>query len=273
MNKKIILASVVLLAAAALTLSGCGKKTITTTNTTTTNTNTVVVTEAPYTMSGATKVFSLQLANGLFNYKTMTFHAGDSVEIRLTSDGQPVDFKFQDVPAASSNGVFGTIIQNNDPGGTYRLICSDRECGSITLTVIPNTTANTNTLANTNQAINTNASNTNSIPNKEITKVELQRIPAGTGFNPANTYPSTTSFQVGDQFGLSVTGNFIVGTKLAHSITDSTGAEVESQTQHADLRAGSNGSCCYSLPATAGSYNLKLFIDGTAAETVPFTVR
>jgi hypothetical protein len=268
MNKKIILLSIVLLAAVALTVSGCGKKTTTSTTNTAINTNTVV-TEAPYTMVGGSKVFNLQLIDGLMNYKTMTFHAGDLVEVRLTSNGQPVDFMFQEVSAAAStNGVFGTKIENNDQGGTYHLICKTQSCGSITLTVIPNTTANTNTAANTNQS-----ANTNSTPNKEITKVELQRIPVGTTFSPTNTYAATTEFQVGDQFGMSVTSNFIVGTKLAHSITDSTGAEVESQTQHADLRAGSNGSCCYSLPATAGSYNLKLFIDGTAAETVPFTVR
>lgn len=268
MDKKKILFVATVIVSTALILSGCGKKT-TTTNTAKNTNTTVIVTEAPYTLVGSNKVFNLQLVDGVLNYKTMTFHAGDMVEVRLTSNGQPVDFMFQEVAAAAStNGVFGTKIENNDQGGTYHLICKTQSCGSITLTVIPNTTANTNATANTNQS--TNASST---PNKEITKVELQRIPVGTTFSPTNTYAATTEFQVGDQFGMSVTGNFIVGTKLAHSITDNTGAEVESQTQHADLRAGSNGSCCYSLPTTAGSYNLKLFIDGTAAETVPFTVR
>jgi hypothetical protein len=261
-KKKLFLASIVVIGA-VLILSGCGKKT---TNTSAANTNTII-TEAPYTMSGNTKAFNLKLVNGQLNYKTMTFYAGDSVEVRLTSDNQPVDFKFQEVPsAASTNGIFGTNLEENDQGGTYHLICSDRECGIITLTVVPKTNTNASN-SNTN-----GATNTNTAPNKEITKVELQRIPAGTAFSPSNTYETTTSFQVGDQFGLSVTGNFIVGTKFAHSITDSTGKDVEGQTQHSDLRGGSNGSCCYSLPSTAGSYNIKLFIDGVAAETVPITV-
>lgn len=267
MNKIKLIVMGILIVGAGFVISGCTKKT---TNTTNTNTP-VVVTEAPFVLENGSKVFTLKLVNGLLNYKTMTFHAGDRVEVRLTSDDQPINFKFQEVPAAAStNGVFGTILQDNDQGGTYHLICSDRECGSITLTVIPK--AGTNTSANnTNQASNTNTgANINST--NQITKVELQRIPEGTGFTPTGTYETTTSFHVGDQFGLSVTGDFIVGTKFAHAITDSSGKSVEAQTAHSDLRAGTNGSCCYSLPTSAGSYNVKLYINGTEAQSVPITM-
>ncbi|MFA6588259.1 MAG: hypothetical protein WCT08_04260 [Patescibacteria group bacterium] len=264
MSKKTILIRSVFLIALAFVVTGCSKKT-TNTNTTNTNTN-VVVTEAPFVMNGSTKVFSLKLVNGLFNYKTMTFYAGDNVEVRLTSNNQPVDFKFQNVPATSTNGIFRTIIQDDDKGGTYLLVCSNQECGSITLTVIPKTNTNT-TNGNTNQAANTNTS-----PN-QITKVELQRIPAGTTFSPNNTYETTTSFNVGDQFGLSVTGEFKLGTTLAHTFTNSAGKEIEAQSKHQNLQPGTNGSCCFSLPTTAGSYNLKLYVDGKAAQSVPITLK
>ncbi|MFH0805242.1 MAG: hypothetical protein V1916_03555 [Patescibacteria group bacterium] len=230
-----------------------------------------MVTETPYVMENDLKVFTLKLVGGVLNYKTMTFHAGDRVEVRLTSDSQPVNFKFQEVPtAASVNGIFGTILQDNDQGGTYHLICSDRECGSIALTVVPNTNtnaaaSNSNAVTNSNAAANANAAN-------QITKVELQRIPADTTFSPTNTYTTTTSFQVGDLFGLGVTGNFAAGTKLAHTFTDSTGREIEAQSQHPDIQSGTNGSCCFSLPAAAGSYNLKLYVNGTAAPSVPITI-
>jgi hypothetical protein len=267
MTSQKLLTGAIIVIGAALILSGCGKKTVTDTNTQQ-NIN-AVITEAPYIMSGTTKIFSLKLINGQLNYKTMTFLAGDSIQIRLTSDAQPVDFKFREIPdAASTAGIFNTNIQDNDPGGTYYLICKDRECGSITVTVVPKTNTNSTT-GNTNQITNT-ASNTNTT--NQITKVELQRIPAGTGFTPANTYETTTSFEVGDQFGLGVTGDFIVGAKLAHDFTDSTGKSIEAQTTHPDLRAGTNGSCCYSLPTSAGSFDLNVYINGDKAETVPITM-
>jgi hypothetical protein len=210
-------------------------------------------------MSGTTKVFSLQLVNGLLNYKTMTFHAGDMVEVRLTSDGQPVDFMFQEVTAAAStNGVFGTSIANDDQGGTYHLICKNQSCGSLTLTVIPKN-ATANTTANTNSS-------------SQISKVELQRIPAGTTFNPQNTYETTTSFQLGDQFGMSITGAFSSGDKSTFSITDSDGTEVEPQGISSNLQNGSNGTCCFSLPDTAGSYNLNIYINSIKSQSVPITV-
>lgn len=261
-NKKLFLIFVVLIGV-ALIISACGKKTQTNTNTASSNTN-KVVTEAPYTMSGNTKIFDLKLVNGMLNYKTMTFYAGDAIQVNLTSDDQPVDFKFQNVDAKSTSGVFSTMINNTDPGGVYQLVCSDRECGAITVTVI-NPNKNTNTTTNTNQTANTNSASS-------ISKVELQRIPAGTTFSPSNTYETTTSFPVGDQFGISVTGNFATGTKLAHTFADSTGKEIEAQSSHPDLQTGTNGSCCFSLPATAGSYNLKLYINGAVAQSVPITV-
>ncbi|MFA6099070.1 MAG: hypothetical protein WCV50_06070 [Patescibacteria group bacterium] len=272
MNKKNILASTALLVLVALTASGCTKKTTTNTTTNTVKNTNVIVTEAPYIMTGSTKVFNLKLVNGLLNYKTMTFHAGDTVEVRLTSDSQPVDFQFQEVSSATSvNGVFGTVITEDDRGGTYHLICKNTSCGNIAVTVIPNaninsSASNTNASANINAAANTNTAN-------QITKVELQRIPAGTTFSPTNTYETTTSFQVGDQFGLGVTGNFAAGTKLAHSFTDSSGAEIEAQSQHPDIQNGTNGSCCFGLPATAGSYDLKLYVNGTVAQSIPFTMQ
>ncbi|MFA5134413.1 MAG: hypothetical protein WC505_01340 [Patescibacteria group bacterium] len=262
----VIIAIVVIGAAAAVYFVTKGEKnsnSVATVNTAQ-NTNTAV-TEAPYTMSGNTKVFSLELVNGQLNYKTMTVYAGDSVQIKLTSDGQPVDFQFQNVPeAVSTAGIFNTTIQENDQGGTYYLICADNTCGSIAVTVVPKANVNAS-------ASNANAS-TNAASAAEITKVELQRIPAGTTFSPTDTYETTTSFEVGDLFGLSVTGNFAAGTTLAHTFTDSTGAEIETQSQHPDLQAGTNGSCCYSLPLTAGSYNLKLFVNGAAAQSVPITL-
>lgn len=266
-NKKALLVAAMVLGIAVV-LSACGKKTATTTTNTATNTNTntnAVVTEAPYTMVGGTKVFNLTLVNGALNYKTMTFHAGDSVEVRLTSNNQPVDFNFSPVPAASTDGVFRTNIANDDKGGTYSLGCVNTSCGIITLTVIPTANANANTAANSNQATNTNTAN-------QITKVELQRIPAGTGFTPTGTYETTTSFKVGDQFGVSVTGDFTVGSKLTHTFTDSTGKATEALSSHPDLRGGTNGSCCFSLPTTAGSYNLELYVNGAKAQSVPITM-
>ncbi len=271
MNKKFILGSCVLLAMAALILSGCTKKTATTTANTAKNIN-AVVTEAPYTLTGSNKVFNLKLVNGQLNYKTMTFHAGDTIEIRLTSDDQPVNFKFREVPAAAStNGVFGTIIQDNDQGGTYHLICADRDCGNITLTVIPKTNANSAAGGNTNGTVNAGVgANTNSVG--QVSKVEFQRIPAGTAFSPTNTYETTTSFRVGDQFGLSVTGTFKAGDASTFSITDSTGREIEPQSAPSNLQTGTNGTCCFALPSTAGNYFVKVFVNGIEAKSTPITV-
>ncbi|MDD5039579.1 MAG: hypothetical protein PHY34_00325 [Patescibacteria group bacterium] len=261
----------VLIIAVAITVSGCGKKTSNTPKTNANKNTNTVVTEAPYTTENGTKIFSLQLVNGLLNYKTITVYAGDAMEIRLTDNGQPVDFEFKGI-TQSTNGVFGTRINLDDPGGTYQLTCLNTSCGSIAVTVI-NTSTNANTAANANTALNANAaagSNTNAA--NQITKVELQRIPAGTTFTPTDMYETTTSFTVGDLFGLSVTGNFAAGTTFAHSFTDSTGADVEGQSQHSNLQQGSNGSCCFSLPPAAGSYNLRLIVNGTEAESVPITM-
>lgn len=271
MNNKFVIAGVALLALAALTLSGCGKKTTTTETNTAKNTNTVV-TEAPYIMSGSTKVFNLKLANGLLNYKTMTFYAGDTIEVRLTSDDQPVNFKFQEVPAAAStNGIFGTIIQENDQGGTYHLVCSDRDCGNIALTVVPKANTNSTTGSNTNGTTNTNTTaNTNAA--SQVSKVEFQRIPAGATFSPTNTYETTSSFQVGDQFGLSVTGTFKTGDKSTFSVTDSTGREIEPQGMSSNLQTGTNGTCCFSLPSAAGNYFIKVFVNGVETRSTSITV-
>lgn len=262
-NKKIILASAVMLVAMALIISSCGKKTQTNTNTTPANTN-VVVTEAPYTMSGSTKVFTLKLVNGMLNYKTMTFHAGDSIQVNLTSDGQPVDFEFKGTGAKSTSGVFSTMISNTDSGGTYQLSCVDRDCGGITLTVIPLKTTNTNT--NTNNAV----SNTNS--QSGITKVELQRLPAGTAFSPNVNMSTTATFEVGDQMGFGVTGIFNSGDKLTFAITDANGNTVIGQGLQKDLITGTNGSCCFGLPSSAGSYNVQFYVNGVLGESVPITM-
>lgn len=263
MNKKYTVVSTVLLVAAAVALSGCGKKT--TTTTTNTNTVPVVVTEAPFTMESGKKVFSLQLVNGLLNYKTMTFTPGDTVEIRLTSDNQPADFKFLEVPAVSTNGIFGTILNTNDPGGTYKLVCVDRECGTITITVLPGTNVNTNASAVTNQPANTNSTS-------QITKAETQRIPAGTTLTPGMNMVTTTTFTVGDQLALNITGTFNSGDMLTHAITSSTGTTVIAQGPSSTLMTGSNGSCCSALPSVAGSYNVDLYVNGTKAQSVPITV-
>jgi hypothetical protein len=269
MNKKQYLIAATIMIGAAFFLTGCGSKN---TNTNSQLNANVVVTEAPYTLSGATKVFNLKLVNGLLNYKTMAFHAGDSVQVRLMSDDQPVDFKFQNVPAESTNGIFSTNVAADDKGGTYNLICKDRECGSIAVTVIsnPNASANTNSVANTNATANTNASsNTNT---SGVTNVELQRLPSGTTFNPNVNMPTTTAFKVGDQFGISITGTFKTGDKSSFSITNSKGQTVDPQSAQRDLQTGTNGSCCYNLPATVGSYNLNVFVNSAKTQSVPITI-
>jgi len=258
MNHQKLLAAIAIGAVFSVVGAGCSK-------TTTKNTNTVV-TEAPYVVEGAKRVYSLQLVNGLLNYKTMTFHPGDSVEIRLTEAGQPVDFYFQEVTAAAStNGIFGTNINTDDPGGTYHLICKNRECGGITVTVPPGTKTITNATGATNQPVNTNTAN-------GITKVELQRVPVGATFGPNNNYAITTTFVVGDQFGLNVNGKFNPTDLLTYGVNNSGGQQVIMPGPSSKLTGTSNGSCCFGLPATAGSYDLILYINGVQARSVPITM-
>ncbi|PIY95764.1 MAG: hypothetical protein COY66_05890 [Candidatus Kerfeldbacteria bacterium CG_4_10_14_0_8_um_filter_42_10] len=266
MSKKLVLLAA-LLVSFALVLSGCGKKTQTNANTTPINTNTVV-TEAPFTLSGITKIFELKLVNGQLNYKTMTFYAGDTIRVSLTNDDQPVDFEFKNVGAKSTSGVFSTSISNTDPGGVYQLGCIDRDCGIITVTVI-NSNKNININSNANQATNTNTNNT---ATSSITKAELQRLPAGTTIIPGMSMETTDIFQIGDQYGLNVLGVFKEGDILTHSIVDSNGTEVEPQGPSSNLITGSNGSCCYSLPNLAGSYSVRLYVNGQETLSVPFTV-
>jgi len=246
-------------------LTGCGNKN---TNTNTNKNTNTVVTEAPFTMSGATKVFNLKLVNGLLNYKTMTFYAGDTVEVRLTdANNQPVEFEFKGI-TQSANGVFNTSIANDDKGGIYQLTCVNIECGSLAVTVInQNANTSTNTVTNTS----TNTSNANA---QGVTKVEMQRIPAGTTFDPASgaTYATTTNFTVGDQFGLSVTGVFDSGATTTHAILDASGTVVDPQGMSTALQTGTNGTCCYTVPSTAGSYTVKVYVNGTEAQSVPITV-
>lgn len=237
----------------------------TATNNAPVNTN-VVVTEAPFIRSGNTKIFSLKLIDGQLNYKTMTFYAGDNIQVNLTSDGQPVDFEFQSVGVKSTSGVFSTQINTTDPGGVYQLVCSDRSCGAVTVTVInSNVNLNTNATVNTNQSANTNSTS-------QITKVELQRLPAGVAFNPGINMATTTSFNVGDQYGIGVTGVFKSGDQLTHSITNMNGQEVLSGGVASSPTTGTNGTCCFALPSVAGQYNVKIDLNGVVAQTVPITV-
>ncbi|MFA5107138.1 MAG: hypothetical protein WC497_02285 [Patescibacteria group bacterium] len=254
-----------------VTVIGCGKAKNTNTNTATNeneNSNSAINTntnpgEAPFTMSGTTKVFTLKLVNGVFNYNTMTFYAGDNVQVTLTSDNQPVDFIFVGTGARSTSGVFSTNIVNTDPGGTYQLQCADRACGSMTVTVINLNPVNSNTN-------NTNATNTSGT--NGITNVELQRIPVGTTFNPSTRYTTTTDFKIGDQFGFGATGTFSTGAKLTFSVADSAGQVVDGPSMEFDLINGTNGNCCFALPSTAGQYSIKFNINGTEASSVPITI-
>ena len=270
MNNKRLLMSAIMIVAVSL-LVGCGKAKNTNTNTTTNsneNENSAVNTntnpgEAPFTMSGTTKVFTLKLVNGAFNYNTMTFYAGDNVQVTLTSDNQPVDFIFVGTDARSTSGVFSTNIVNTDPGGTYQLQCADRACGSLTVSVINLNPVN----SNTNNTNTTNTSGTN-----VITNVELQRIPVGTTFDPSTRYTTTTDFKIGDQFGFGATGTFSTGAKLTFSVADSAGQVVDGPSMQFDLINGTNGNCCFALPATAGQYSIKFNVNGTEASSVPITI-
>jgi hypothetical protein len=262
-HKKIILAGAVILLSAGLILAGCGKKTANT-NTSVQNVNTKTD-EAPYTMITGTKTFALQLVNGLFEYSKMTFHAGDSVKVTLKENGTPVEFEFVNPNVKSTDGVFSTILQANDQGGTYQLVCQGRECGTIVLTVVPSSTANTNASVNTNAVTNTNSASS-------ITKVELQRLPKGTDFSTNVNMAVTNSFSVGDSFGFGVTGTFASAAKLTFAILDSKGTVVEPQGMQFNLMNGTNGNCCFGLPQTAGSYNLKFYVNGTEGYSAPITV-
>ncbi|MDD5342364.1 MAG: hypothetical protein PHI73_03440 [Patescibacteria group bacterium] len=248
-----------------LILSGCGQKKKSTDNVNTNNANTnsntnAIGGEAPFTMSGNTKVFTLKLVNDRFNYTTMTFYAGDIVRVTLASDDQPVDFEFKGTGAVSTSGTFSTSINNTDPGGTYQLTCKDRECGSITVNVVNLNPASANT--------NTNASTTG------ITRVELQRLPAGTTFSPNVNMEVTNTFEVGDLYGIGVIGNFTANDKYSRAIVDSAGNVVEAVGPESQLQAGNstNGSCCFSLPSTPGEYSMKIYLNGVEAQSVPITV-
>jgi len=263
MNNKAMWRSAIFLVVLSLALAGCGQKK---TTASTTNTPIKVVIEAPYVVENGLKVYALKLVNGLLDYKTMTLHPGDRIEIRLTSDGQPVDFKFQEVPAASTNGIFGTDINTTDPGGTYHLVCVDRECGSITVTVPPGTNGNTNTTAS-----NTNQTSTTPVVS-QISKAEMQQVPAGTTFGPGLTLKTTTAFNVGDQFGLNVVGTFNPTDLLTYAINDQAGVQVIAPGPNAKLTGTSNGSCCYGLPSQAGNYTVDLLINGVKATSIPITL-
>ncbi|MFA5069937.1 MAG: hypothetical protein WC528_01530 [Patescibacteria group bacterium] len=259
-HKKILLAGVVFLLAVSLVLAGCGKKTTTTSNTNTSAQNVNTKTdEAPYTLVGNTKIFALLLVNGVFEYTKMTFLAGDTVKVTLTENGAPVDFEFVNPNVKSTNGQFVTGIQNNDQGGTYQLVCTGRECGTINVTVVPAATTNTNAAANTNASYG-------------ITKVELQRLPKGITFSPNVNMATTNSFSVGDNFGFGVTGTFATGAKLTFAILDSSGNIVEPQGMAFNLVNGTNGNCCFGLPNSAGSYNVKFYVNGTEGYSAPITV-
>jgi len=246
-------------------LAGCGKKAITN-QAADPNQKTnadVVVTEAPYTMAGGTKIFNLELADGKLNYKTMTFNAGDMIEIHLSNNGQPENFRFQNIPAFSTNGVFGTKIQNDDQGGNYFLVCTEKDCGMIAVTVVPGTAG-----ANTSPTdVNVNNQTT------KIDKIELQRIPAGTTFNPANTYEATAIFKVGDQFGFNITGTFKVNDKLTYEIVDTAGKIIEPQGVSSKLITGSNGSCCFATPTKVGAYTFKAYVSGVESGTTNFSIK
>lgn len=268
-HKKIILAGAVILLAAGLILAGCGKKTADT-NTSVQNVNTKTD-EAPYTMITGTKTFALQLVNGLFEYSKMTFYAGDSVKVTLKENGTPVDFEFVMPNVKSTDGIFTTILQANDQGGTYQLVCQERECGTIVLTVVPSSAPNTNESVNTNTSANANSS-VNINASGGITRVELQRLPKGTDFSPNVNMATTNSFSVGDNFGFGVTGTFASAAKLTFAILDSKGTVVEPQGMQFNLINGTNGNCCFGLPATAGSYNVKFYVNGTEGYSAPITV-
>lgn len=258
-NKKVLFMAV--LAVFVLVLFGCGKAKQETNGNNNANTS-IVGGEAPYVMSGSTKVFALKLVNGRLNYTTMTFYAGDSIRVELTSDGQLVDFEFIGVGAQSTNGAFSTMISNTDPGGTYQLGCQDRACGSLTVTVI-NSNKNINTAQDTNSSFG-------------ISKAELQRLPAGADFSRyvsgELTMEVTNRFKISDQYGLNVTGTFQSGDMLTHAISDNTGKEVFGQGPQSKLQTGSNGTCCFSLPEVAGEYNVNLYVNGNMAESMTIIV-
>ena len=107
--------------------------------------------------------------------------------------------------------------------------------------------------------------------NTFIRSVYLEKIPAGTQYNPGMRGTFATTFKKDDQMAVNGEASFIGKASLVVKIAKEGEVEQKDAMPPVTLKSGSFGFCCLTVPSEVGNYNLHIYTNDVEEAVSPLS--